>query len=69
MVDVFEEVYEFNAAIETFTLAELEFKLVIETPCESFVDLAADAELIKEPVMVDNAELNDEKFVVLYTSI
>ena len=55
LVDVFELVNEFNAATEIFTLAELEFRLVIETSCESFVVFAADAELINEPVIVDNA--------------
>ena len=37
--------------IEVFKLAVVKFIFVILTPCESFVVLAADAELINEPLI------------------
>ena len=50
-------VYVFNAVVDTFnvdievsTLLDLDSKLVNLTSCVSFVDLAADAELINEPL-------------------
>ncbi len=41
---------KFKLVTEVFKLAVVKFKFVIETPCESFVVLAADAELINEPL-------------------
>ena len=68
-VDVFEEVYEFNAAIEILAADAELIKLPLTTPISvnlvntdelkvfkfAFETLAADADEINEPVIVDNA--------------
>ena len=45
-----EDEYEFNSVTEVFKLAVVKFIFVIETPCESFVVFAADADAIKLPL-------------------
>ena len=45
-----DDVYEFNSDTEVFKLAVVKFMFVIETPCESFVVFAVDAEAIKLPL-------------------
>jgi hypothetical protein len=45
-------VNEFKFATDVFTLADVDSKLFNLPSCVSFVVLAADAELIKEPVIV-----------------
>ena len=66
-----EDEYEFNSATEVFKLAVVKFIFVIETPCESFVVFAVDADAINEPLTtpisvnwVYTEELNEFKFVI-----
>ena len=66
-----EDEYEFNSVTEVFKLAVVKFIFVIETPCESFVVFAVDADAINEPLTtpisvnwVNTDELNEFKFVI-----
>ena len=71
VVEVLEEVYEFNAATDMSTLDDLDSKFVNLPSCVSFVVFAVDAEVINEPLTtpisvncVNTDELNEFILVI-----